>query len=216
MTQMYDSIIAFIATKCEENDIEFILSTDPQVSYDGSDLKVNGYFSIEPHPILSVATGKPHQEWVPTLIHEFSHSQQWLENHPAWSDCYIDGIDAGSLCENWLAHEVEYTFEEITKIHDKLKYLELDCERRALKFIKQFNVPLDLVEYAQKAGSYVMFYNIMSYTRKWYTIGQEPYNIKEIWQSMPTTLRGRYNKVTQKHLDVYSIIFPELKDMTPY
>ena len=66
--------------------------------------------------------------------------------------------------------------------------MELDCERVAIGVIEKHLLPIDIPEYCKKANAYVHFYNLMKETRKWYSIGKEPYNIKEIVDIMPDNL----------------------------
>ena len=39
----------------------------------------NGYFESEGH-ILAVAAGKPVEQWLPTLAHEYGHLTQWKDH----------------------------------------------------------------------------------------------------------------------------------------
>lgn len=43
----------------------------------------------------------------------------------------------------------------------------LDCERRALAAIAEYDLPIDPADYARRANAYVHFYSHVAKTRRW-------------------------------------------------
>ncbi len=83
------------------------------------------------------------------------------------------------------------------------KELELDCERRAVKKIKKFDLPLDVEEYIKQASAYIHYYNYMQLRRNNYTPGKEPYYNNTITSAMPKTLRGKYKRLPKNIIPLY-------------
>lgn len=182
----------------DEWDVRVVLSKERSVPIsDAEDSgQCNGTFSEDP-PELTVACGQPFEKWFTIFIHEGCHMDQWIEECPAWVDGKILGVEAYQLLELWLQHKIELTEEQKQAIIYPSMFIELDCERRVAKKIKELNLPLDVEYYCQRANAYVYFYHLMGLTREWYEIGKEPYNYPEIVEKMPTNLDGDYETLPQ-------------------
>lgn len=79
--------------------------------------------------------------------------------------------------------------------------IEVEYHREIPDFVKKWDGYDNygyVEEYIQKSNAYILFYRWMHKTRKWYEIGKEPYNIKEIVSQMPTTFNVDYTKLTPK------------------
>lgn len=138
----------------------------------------NGYFDER---TLAVATDKPFRQWFPTFIHEACHMNQYAERSKYWGDDM----------ERWYAvverhHAGEDTGNDIITALNKIIALEADCERRAVKTIAKFGLPVCQRLYAKQANSYLLFYPKMLEARKWYTTA--PYEIPSIWAKMPDVI----------------------------
>jgi len=101
--------------------------------------------------------------------------------------------------DKWLnGKEIKFIKNKI----DKIKYLELDCEKRAVKNIKKYNLPVNIETYIQKANSYILFYNYVKETRQWSKPGNAPYALKnkELWSLCPTKFMpdSYYEKIPRK------------------
>ena len=80
----------------------------------------------------------------------------------------------------------------------ELRNCELDCEKRAVKLMKEYNLPIDIKKYIKQANAYVYFYNTMIDTRKWYK--KSPCIVKEILDIMPTKFERSYKSLPNKYL----------------
>jgi hypothetical protein len=72
---------------------------------------VNGYFTL---PIkIAIATNKPTKLWLQTLVHEYAHFNQYIENESSYMECAnVEGMDR---YESWLAckEELDENFQKI-------------------------------------------------------------------------------------------------------
>ena len=151
---------------------------------------------------LAVAMNKPRKQWLGVLAHEYSHYEQWKEQAESWTNSTIDEEDAEDIIFRWVRGE-EFSQNFLDKCFIAAKEIELDCERRAVKKIKKFELPLDVEEYIKQASAYIHYYNYMGLRRNSYIPGKEPYYNKEIISAMPKTLRGKYAKLPKKIIQLY-------------
>lgn len=146
----------------------------------------DGRFKVST-PELAVAIGKPEEEWLGVFIHEACHMEQWIEQSPAWTNVFVKGREAVDWIDAWLEGK-EGLPEPIEELVARARTVELDCERRVVEKIKEYGLPLDVEEYAQKANSYVYFYNHLLRTRQWYPAGCSPYENELVYGFAPTVL----------------------------
>ena len=180
------SFISHVKAVAQQNNVKLHLPKNKFID-DGDGRLCNGYFNDDPKPVLAVALGKPQEEWLPILVHEFGHMNQWIESHPYWTGLRGAKGEASDLLDQWL-EGTEFTQKIISSFTKALINVEYDCECRTLKEIKKFNLPIDKEIYIQKSLSYVLFYHVVRKTRKWYTPGLEPYMIPEVFSAMPKTM----------------------------
>lgn len=179
-----EDLLEMVKEECKRNGVEFITSDEARVPYpEFPDIKVSGYFVDAPKPALACALGKPKEEWLKILIHEFQHMRQWAENSEIWKKQYANGINCDKGMDEWLTGK-EYTKEEYTYFIRTMQELELDCEKRTAEFINAEKLPLDPHEYVKKANAYIFLYSVLLETKKWPDVA--PYEVKEIVDLMPT------------------------------
>lgn len=173
-------------------DVLFNLDFDAQyINVAGN--QCNGIFADTPIPQLLVAGNKPQEQWLATLAHEICHLLQWVEQSPVWLNTKNQNIDKMDMLSLWLDHHVELNDTQLTNYITSIRDVELDCEKRAVSLIIEFDLPIDTKQYIQKANAYVLFYNHLMETRQWYTIGNEPYNNPDIWTHMPPVWLASYS-----------------------
>lgn len=182
----------------KENNINLKLVNAPGVKYVGSDFMVNGYFD-DISRTLACSLGKDISQWLPVLLHEGSHMDQFLEQVPAWTNNV--GLDK---TDEWLnGKEIDPSI--ISKEIETSIQVELDCEKRTVEKIKKYNLQdiIDVKEYIQKSNAYILFYLWMKKNRKWYTIGKEPYNIPQVVSSMPSNFDIDYTILDSKVEEIF-------------
>lgn len=147
------------------------------------DILCNGFFLADYEhkekiiPFLSVGIKKDIKKWLPIFVHETSHMDQWLEKSPLWLN-----TQDYQLLNDWLQGK-EYQPSVIDHLVKKMISLEVDCENRTIKKIKDYNLPIDIGYYAQRANAYLYFYQWLMKNRIWYKTA--PYEINEILYYMP-------------------------------
>jgi len=178
----YD-FLEIVKQDCIKAGVTYFFPQTEKVDYPGTaDMKVSGYFDDKIGPTLACAIGKPVEDWYEILIHESCHMDQWAEHSKLWTDVTANDIDCDKGMDEWLAgkemHPDEYTYYIRT-----MQFLEIDCEKRSVKKIKDLGIDIDTVMYTKKANSYLFFYSVMLETHKWCDIA--PYNVPEIVNMMP-------------------------------
>lgn len=177
-----------------KNGIELNLPDAPEVEYPGtSGIMCAGYFTGTK---FACAMGKPTEEWLPIFAHESCHMDQYLEDPIKWKEYdIIDQIDP------WLEGKIELTPEQLKEVIDKVIELELDCERRTVAKIYEWELELDLNEYIKRANAYLFFYRFVQLTRTWYGGVNAFYRNPEIVSLCPDTFLESYETVPQEILD---------------
>lgn len=158
----------------------------------------NGYWDDDQKRLV-VAFGQPQRQWLPLLAHEYAHFMQWKDQCEVWLRYYEDPRE---YLFEWLEGQ-NVNMGIIEKDAYLSRELELDCERRTVKIIKKFNLPIDIKKYAQRASAYIYFYHFVLKHRKWYSIGNEPYNNNKICREMPTHLRRSYTKCPKELMKMF-------------
>lgn len=179
--------------KCKESGIRLYLSKGKYVKVTKS-IRAGGYFmddSFGQTPTLACAIGMPISKWLPLLVHESCHLDQWVEGDKLWTNSNII-----SVVDEWLDGK-EIHPATLRKAFKASKAVELDCEKRSLKKIKAYNLPLDSKTYIQKANAYVLFYNYVLKYRKWSKPGNPPYN-DNIWPHAPSVWLSNYDNIPKR------------------
>lgn len=175
----------------------------------GEGIYCTGYFDSSDTGILAISTGLSQKVWLPVLVHESCHMDQFLSNSRVWvrTDVTPD-IDALTLIDLWLQKRIELNKKQLNSYIGKAFLVERDCERRSLLKIRKYNLPINLKEYVKKANAYLMLYFIVKRTRKWTKRGRSPYRTREIWSKMPDELltMKKCNEVYKEYLYLYKPI----------
>jgi len=179
-----DKFIFDLINKAKEHKIKIILDPNKVEYSEGSE--VSGLFDSE-NLEITVGINKSVDEWLPILVHESCHMDQYIENCKAWVDTSIKNFDAGTILDMWLEHLVELNPDQLSIVVDKVLEMELDCEKRSIEKIKKYKLPIDITEYTQKANAYMYFYRALIKTRKWST-KVSPYKSEQVWKNMPNKL----------------------------
>jgi len=127
------------------------------------------------------------------LVHEYGHLHQWMEGEPTWK--------AFSKCKiNW-----DTPYEKLSKRNLEISTRltsenELDCERRAVGLIRDYDLPISEKEYCRGANANVLLYNAIR------RMGR--HNIKSVSQDrkliakMPNCLDSiDYTDINSWHVD---------------
>lgn len=158
-------------------------------------ISVSGYFSSEEKKL---AYAKKNKQWLEILIHESCHMDQFIEQ----TDIWMKAMD-GFLIDEWLQNK-NIPQGKINRAINHTRDLELDCEKRSVRKIKEWNLPVDIDLYIQRANCYVLFYNWLKETRKWSTSKNSPYSNKNIYSKASKTWLKNYSYIPQNIRKVFN------------
>lgn len=130
-----------------------------------------GYFSApagKTPGVLAVARGRPRSKWLAVLAHEFGHMSQWFFSDPAWNITTMpNGQDAQEIMDNWVDGKLELNADEIADIFNRVRLCELDADARALQYIKDYKLPVNISVYKREIADMDYSYRLMQRTRRW-------------------------------------------------
>jgi hypothetical protein len=189
LTKNDKKFIELVKSECKKHKVSCKLK-DVKYLKPTPSIKCTGYFDDE-NRTLQVAMKQ--RDSFEVLVHEYGHLTQWVEEVPVYTkatkyllavDKWIEGTDLPNAV-------VDAAIQGCVD-------LELDNEKRSLKLIQKYNLNIDKELYVKKANAYLYFYHWMRQTRKWSGPNNLPYRNKKIIEAMPTTFRGKYDKLPKK------------------
>jgi hypothetical protein len=149
-------------------------------------------------PKLTVACYMDTHKWLPILVHESCHKDQYVEQAPIWRQTIEhegELHDPITLFQTWLDGHIELKPRKLKEVVTATAAVELDCEIRSAKKIDKFYLPINTKEYIQKSNAYVWFYHVIRETRKWYPKGKSPFYMADVWTKMPTHFDNDYSTI---------------------
>jgi hypothetical protein len=188
-----EQFIKHVKSECKKYNIKCVLKNTKTVKLAKDDDKCSGYFDEE-HLVVAMK----HPDALQILVHEYGHLTQWADQCDIWVTS--SKSKSHDKLYRWLAGEDVKGIEEAINI---CRDLELDNEKRSVKLIKKFNLPIDVDMYIKKANAYVQFYNYLLISRKWCTPKNSPYKNDRLLEAMPTKFNMNYNKLTKKLLKIF-------------
>ena len=195
-------LIKDVKEKCEKLGVTLFLSPEKSVVLSENILS-GGYFSDETEgetPVLACAMGQSNFEKAIILfIHESCHLDQWSEREQE-NSLWSKG-DTMGLIDEWLDGE-EISDSELDRAFNQSKDIEIDCEKRSVEKIKQYDLPINIEEYIQKANAYILFYNYLRKHRKWSIPGNPPYG-DLIYPHAPNYWLDNYNEIPKELEEAY-------------
>jgi hypothetical protein len=135
------------------------------------------------------------EEWFPNFIHEYCHYLQVKDNK------FVGSIwnETLSLLWDWVDGGKAAPPEEKRVLYvNRVRRLELDCEKRVVKEIRKNKLQVNIEEYIQKANSYIFSHNFLAENKpELYQSGV--YGREEAYSLMPRRFLSRYDRMPQKY-----------------
>ena len=151
----------------------------------GKLVNVGGYrcegFFDESRKIIKIA--KNCNNFLETLVHEYCHFLQCINK----SKIYKKSDLAGYIVDDWFRGQ-NYSPEKIKRAFFLVRAMERDCEKRAVKVIKKFNLKIDKKLYAKRAHCYIYSHFMMEKTRKFCSYKKSPYRSPIVLKVMPSSM----------------------------
>lgn len=186
--------IKHVKQECKKHNINCVLKNTKTVKLTDDNDRCSGYFDEES---LVVAMNRP--DALQILVHEYCHLTQWVEQCDSWVASVKN--ESHDKLYRWLAGE---DIKDIKKAISICRDLELDNEKRAIKMIKRFNLPIDIDIYIKKANAYVQYYNYLPISRKWCSPKNTPYKNNRLVELMSSKFNMNYNKLTKRLLKAFT------------
>ena len=191
MEDNVERFIEHVKAECKKHKIKLQLRKVKYLKLYGN-IKCSGYFDEEVG-VLAIAIGR--EGWLGVLVHEYGHLTQWVEQCKAWTD----GAGTANI-DHWLSGK---RVRNIKVALAKTRDLELDNEKRSVKLIKQWDLPIDTKVYTRKANAYICFYNRLLITRRWCHPDNSPSRNSKVWKKMPTRFNMDYENMSEKYHKIF-------------
>lgn len=205
MTAAQETFFKLVKSECQRYGVELVLGEGVTVEVNGG--QCAGFFQDRPVAKLSIAIGKPANDWIEILAHEYCHLKQWVENCSAWHDQKVHNIECSDLLDLWINHQIEFTDHQLNDYINRIIMVEKDCEERTVALIKELNLPIDVENYARKANAYLFFYHRVKKYRKWSNPNISLYSKPEIIRMMPIDFTQNYQAPCPLLLESLDFVF---------
>ena len=186
--------IKHVKQECKKHNVKCVLKNTKTVKLTDDNDRCSGYFDEES---LVVAMNRP--DALQILVHEYCHLTQWVEQCDSWVASVKN--ESHDKLYRWLAGD---DIKDIKKAISICRDLELDNEKRAIKMIKRFNLPIDIDIYIKKANAYVQYYNYLPISRKWCSPKNTPYKNNRLVELMSSKFNMNYDKLTKRLLKAFT------------
>lgn len=153
--------------------------------------RVSGYFS---EVTKEIRVARHSNDFLPTLVHEYSHFQQYAEGK------FAAAGDAADLLEGWFGGK-DYAEREVSRAFSVVRSCERDAERRSVDLIKYYNLPVNLDLYIRRANCYIYAHYIMHRYRKFWAFKRDPFRSHTVLAIMPNTFRAQSHQILPAQID---------------
>lgn len=188
MKKTYNELVELIKKECKEHGVKLDIRKTTYVKLDN--MQCAGYFDYD-RKIPTIVVAGDAKNAKATLLHEYCHLTQFLENSKLWKK----SGKSLTILNEWLGGKEQ---KNIKKHISVCRELELDNEKRAAKMAKKYDVGMSAKKYIRKANAYVLYYNWLGETRKWSKCENSPYSSKKILSLMSNKFDMNYKKLDPK------------------
>lgn len=202
MHPLNQSFVQHVKAECRRFKIKCIFSPYDKIFIDNANY--GGYFDNYERKLV-VTNGS--ERWIiSTLVHEFSHMEQWIYEDPIFFGTLRGGYCSLRVMDEWIEGK-EFAPSTITQAVSMVRDCELDCERRALVNIAKYNIHLNIEHYCQEANAYVLSFNyVKKYRKKDFENSQLDDRIvklmpKDLDSMDYTTLSKTHEKIFNRYLN---------------
>jgi hypothetical protein len=159
----------------------------------GRGLHARGYFDGK-----TLAVARKCKEWVAIFIHEYCHFLQMIENQKDYVQFEKSNYHE-NLFDDWITGK--YTNEkQFNRTIEKILRMEIDCEKRSVSLITEYNLPIDVVDYIQESHMVFCLYHVIMLHKLKDTPAIRLKLKKKVKKDMPATLSMKFAKKAPKHL----------------
>jgi len=171
--------IQHVRTHLKEYNFKLIFANAYQVNT-GSGYRCTGFFD-DSRRVIRVA--KRAANWFETLLHEYCHFLDWLESTSKQLNRETKAL---AICERYVMGDICLS-PRIINAFRIAAHMEWKCDKRAVKLIQEWNLPINTEKYIREAHLYVYLYHMY---RKHRTFNARQPSWR-ILAEMPDTFRSR-------------------------
>lgn len=188
--------VKHVKTIAKKHGVTIKISQSKNVRGPGETSLCAGYFYDDgKHRTIVVAAGKKtNHDWVAVLAHEYSHMMQWIEGDKTYKDTSMrNGEDSYYHLSMLESGKAKYS-KRLRQIYTRKTIMcELNCERRTVKTIQEFNLPINVKQYKKEAAAILYKYLLLCKTGRWY--GSPTEKNKTVLSKIKPSLKGRFIKL---------------------
>ena len=174
-----NQFVKFVRSHIKQYGGQLIIGRGENVNCNG--ILCPGYFDDR---TLTIKVGGNDPAFLSTLVHEYCHFLQYLND----LQVYKKSDKASEIVESWLKGK-EYKPDILKRAFFLVRAMERDCEKRAVKLIKEFNLPINIKIYAKHANCYIYTHFLMEEKRKYWMYKKSPYKSRIVMKLMPSTMK---------------------------
>lgn len=105
--------------------------------------------------------------WLETLLHEYSHFWQWKTKDKSFWAYYGKDYEPIQRVEDWLSGKHPKYDESVRHSFNIIRRNEIECDLRALRIAKKYDLPIDHTDYRRKANAQLVMYHCIEHCRRW-------------------------------------------------
>lgn len=98
-----------------------------------------------------------------TFVHEYSH---FLQYKTGFAKRHAKKFANIERLWDWLSGD-EFSAIKVNKFIEDAIFVELDCDKRAVELILEYNLPIDMEQYIKESNAYIWFYHYVKKYRSW-------------------------------------------------
>ena len=181
--------IQMVRNDLSEYGFKLIVGKGKQIN--GGNCRVSGYFS---EVTKEIRVARFNNDFLPTLVHEYSHFQQYAEGK------FTAAGDAADLLECWFGGK-DYAEREVSRAFSVIRSCERDAERRSVDLIKYYELPVNLDLYIRRANCYIYAHYIMHRYRKFWAFKRDPFRSHTVLALMPNNFRAQSHQILPPDID---------------
>ena len=181
--------IQMVRNDLSEYGFKLIVGKGKQIN--GGNCRVSGYFS---EVTKEIRVARYNNDFLPTLVHEYSHFQQYAEGK------FTAAGDAADLLECWFGGK-DYAEREVSRAFSVIRSCERDAERRSVDLIKYYELPVNLDLYIRRANCYIYAHYIMHRYRKFWAFKRDPFRSHTVLALMPNNFRAQSHQILPPEID---------------
>lgn len=145
--------VSHVIRECIKHDVQFRTTADNEIN--------DGEFDSS----LRILEVSQKDNFLGTLVHEYSHMRQWIEDSDIYKKMYKH-YEPYAVMHQWLYEGKDYKDDVLDNCFRLIKEVELDCEKRAIKTIEKWKLPIDIKTYTKCAIAYIHYFDYMRHFRK--------------------------------------------------